>query len=238
MGWSWPLCLWGLAVGRSRGSGRRSDLCLRRVWRGAKPRGRWWDRGRNNRPSLRLHRRFSYRWWNVRDAFCHRIPRRLHWPSRLRLAGRRSCSKNWNHPRFVSDNLCRPWIHLHRAVFRSPISDTNGSGEKFPLEAGALVSVVQKLAHRRKNMLRLRQDNIFELGLVGAEGVHGGHALDRGVEFFEKFIGNAGGDFGAETPAQHIFIGHDYAVILAHGGSDGVPIVGRKRAKIDDLDRD
>src|SRR6267378_1185263 len=87
-------------------------------------------------------------------------------------------------------------------------------------------------------MLGLRQNNIFELRLVGAEGVHGGHALDRGVELFEKFVGYARCDFGAETPAQHIFIGHDYAMILAHGGGDGVPIVGRERAKIDDFDGD
>src|SRR6267154_2574387 len=87
-------------------------------------------------------------------------------------------------------------------------------------------------------MLGLRQNNIFELRLVGAESVHGGHALHGGVELFEKFVGDARSDFGAETPAQHVFVGHDYAVILAHGGGDGVPIVGRERAEIDNLDGD
>src|SRR6266850_5960539 len=87
-------------------------------------------------------------------------------------------------------------------------------------------------------MLGLRQNNIFELRLVGAEGVHGRHALHGSVQLFKKFVGNARGDFGAETPAQHVFIGNDDAVILAHGGGDGVPIVGRERAEIDDLDGD
>src|SRR5438445_11597745 len=71
--------------------------------------------------------------------------------------------------------------------------------------------------------------------MVGAESVHGGYALDRGVEFVEKLVGDARSDFRAETPAQHVFIGHDDAVILAHGGGDGVPIVGREGAEIDDL---
>src|SRR5258707_10785578 len=85
-------------------------------------------------------------------------------------------------------------------------------------------------------MLGLRKDNIFELWLVGAESVHGGDALDGGVQFVEKFVGDARGDFGAETPAQHVFVSDDDAMILAHGGGDGVPIVARERAEIDDFD--
>src|SRR5260370_36842564 len=110
------------------------------------------------------------------------------------------------------------------------------SSANFSVGAHALASVVQKLAHRRKNMLGLRTDNIFELWLVGAESVHGGDALDGGVQFVEKFVGDARSDFGAETPAQHVFVSDDDAMILAHGGGDGVPIVGRERAEIDDFD--
>src|SRR5260370_26656331 len=112
------------------------------------------------------------------------------------------------------------------------------SSANFSFGAHALASVVQKPAHRRKNMLGLRKDNIFELWLVGAESVHGGDALDGGVQFVEKFVGDAGGDFGPETPAQHVFVSDDDALILAHGGGDGVPIVGREREEIDDFNVD
>src|SRR5216683_359977 len=112
------------------------------------------------------------------------------------------------------------------------------SSANFPFGAHALASVVQKLAHRRKNMLGLRKDNIFELGLVGAEGVHGSDAFDGGVELIEKLVGDARGDFRAKTPAQHVFISDDDAMIFAHGGGDGVPIVGGERAEIDDFDGD
>src|SRR6266436_219579 len=108
----------------------------------------------------------------------------------------------------------------------------------FLFGAEALASGVQKLADRRKNMLGLRKDNIFELWLIGAEGVHGGDALDGGVELVEKLVGDAGGDFRAETPAQHVFICHEDTMIFAHGGGDGVPVIRRERAEIDDLDGD
>src|SRR6266478_2381578 len=108
----------------------------------------------------------------------------------------------------------------------------------FLFGAEALASVVQKLADRRKNMLGLRKDNIFELWLIGAEGVHGGAALDGGVELVEKLVGDAGGDFRAETPAQHVFICHEDTMIFAHGGGDGVPVIRRERAEIDDFDGD
>src|SRR5260370_16631096 len=107
------------------------------------------------------------------------------------------------------------------------------SSANFSVGAQAIALVVQKLAHRRKNMLGLRKDNIFELWLVGAESVHGGDALDGGVQFVEKFVGDARGDFGAETPAQHVFVSDDDPMILPPGGDDGVPIVAIQRAEID-----
>ena len=57
----------------------------------------------------------------------------------------------------------------------------------------------------------LRQDDVFERGIVGAEGVHGGDAFYRGVEFFKEFIGDARGDFGAVTPTEHVFVRDDHA---------------------------
>ena len=86
--------------------------------------------------------------------------------------------------------------------------------------------------------LGLGEDDVFEFGLVGAESVHGGDALDRGVEFVEKFVGDAGGDFGAVAPAEHVFVGDDNAMGFFDGRGDGFPVVGRKRAQVDDFDGD
>ena len=42
------------------------------------------------------------------------------------------------------------------------------------------------------------------------EGVHGGDALDGGVEFVKEVIGDARGEFGkAVAPTQHVFVGDD-----------------------------
>src|SRR5712664_2384811 len=98
--------------------------------------------------------------------------------------------------------------------------------------------VFEELFDGRDDVLGLRKDNIFELRLVGAEGVHGGDAFDRRIELLEKLVGDARGDFRAETPAQHVFVGHDDAMILAYGGGDGVPIVGGERAEVDDFNGD
>jgi len=47
----------------------------------------------------------------------------------------------------------------------------------------------------------LRQDGVFQQRLVGDEGVGGGHTADGGIEMLEKSVGDAGGDFGAVSPA-------------------------------------
>src|ERR1700722_15671562 len=84
----------------------------------------------------------------------------------------------------------------------------------------------------------LGEDDVFELGLVGAEGVHGGDALYGGVELVEKLFADAGGDFGAVAEAAHVFVGNDDAMIFADGRGDRVPVVGSQRAEVDDFDGD
>src|SRR5208283_164137 len=82
----------------------------------------------------------------------------------------------------------------------------------------------------------LGEDGVLELGVVGAKGVPGGDTHDGGVQLGEEFFGNARRDFGAIAPAHHVFVGNDHTVGFAHGGGDGIPIVGRERAKIEDFD--
>ncbi len=82
----------------------------------------------------------------------------------------------------------------------------------------------------------LGQDYVFQIRLVGAEGVHGSDAAHRRVELLKKFIGNARGNFRAVTlNPEHVFVGHDDAMIFSHRRRDGFPIIRRKRTKVDDL---
>src|SRR5215470_1847346 len=95
--------------------------------------------------------------------------------------------------------------------------------------------VGDQLLDRRSDVVGLRQDDIFQLGLVGAEGIHGSDTLDRRVELVEEFIGDARGDFSAVAPAEHIFVSDDDAMGLAHCGGDGFPVVRRERTKVEDF---
>jgi hypothetical protein len=60
---------------------------------------------------------------------------------------------------------------------------------------GRRLLVFQELLNGGGEMFGLRKDYVFELGVIGAEGVHGGHALHWGIQLVEEFFGNAGGDF-------------------------------------------
>ena len=97
--------------------------------------------------------------------------------------------------------------------------------------------VLEYLFNGGSNVAGLRQNLVFELGLVGAESVLGGDAAHRRVEFVEKFVGDARGDFRAVAPGTHVFVGDDDAVGLAHARGDGFPVVRRKRAQIDNFHR-
>src|ERR1700722_6266242 len=99
-------------------------------------------------------------------------------------------------------------------------------------------SVVEDVFDGGDDGFGLGEDDVFELGLVGAERVHGGDALYGGVELVEKLFADAGGDFGAVAEAAHVFEGNDDARIFAEGRGGRFPVVGRERAEIDDFDRD
>ena len=113
----------------------------------------------------------------------------------------------------------------------------NNREEQAPPHKG-LQLVLEELLDCGGQVLGLGQDYVFELGLVGAERVHGGDALYRGVELVKELLADAGGDFRAVAAAEHVFVGDDDAMIFADGGGDRFPIVGRERAKVDDFDGD
>ena len=76
--------------------------------------------------------------------------------------------------------------------FTVPKYGTKQSPRKFPrLGAKAFMfrqangSVLQELPYGQSYIVGLGEDNIFQLGLVGAEGVHSGDALHRSIQFLE-----------------------------------------------------
>ena len=79
----------------------------------------------------------------------------------------------------------------------------------------------------------LRKNGVLENGLIGHECIHGGYALYRGIQVFEQFVGDAGGDFCSVAPAQHIFVGDDHPAGLLHRRRNRVPVVGAERAQIE-----
>jgi hypothetical protein len=85
------------------------------------------------------------------------------------------------------------------------------------------------------DVLGLRQDDVFEDGLVGNEGVHGSDALDRRVEIVEQLVGDAGCNLGAVSPTEHVFMRYDHAAGLADGFLDGIPVIGAERAQVENL---
>src|SRR5215831_9631063 len=58
-------------------------------------------------------------------------------------------------------------------------------------------SVLSQFLHGAEGVVHLREDGVFEDGLVGDVGVHGGDTAHGGVELGEQFVGDAGGDFSA-----------------------------------------
>src|SRR5580704_16160378 len=97
-------------------------------------------------------------------------------------------------------------------------------------------SIVEDVFDGGDDSFGLGEDDVFELRLVGAEGVHGGDALDWGVELGEELFADAGCDFGAVAEAAHVFVGDNDTMIFAHGRGDGFPVIGRERSEINDLD--
>ncbi len=68
-----------------------------------------------------------------------------------------------------------------------------------------------EVGHGAVEVFGLGEDGVFEHGLVGDEGVHGGDAADGGVEVVEELFADAGGDLGAVAPAEHVLVGDDDA---------------------------
>ena len=56
-----------------------------------------------------------------------------------------------------------------------------------------------QLVDGAEDVVHLREDDVFELGGVGDEGVERGDAADGRVELFEQLLGDARGDLGAKA---------------------------------------
>ena len=74
-----------------------------------------------------------------------------------------------------------------------------------------LFLIFRQFLHGPKKVRGLRQDGVFQHRVVGDEDVRGGHTAYGGIEMFEELVGDAGGDFGAVSPAQGVFVGDQCA---------------------------
>src|SRR6266568_4814241 len=93
-----------------------------------------------------------------------------------------------------------------------------------------------QLAHRPREILHLRQDEVFELGRVADERVGRSHAPHRPVEPGEALVGDLRRDLGAVAPRERVLVRDEHLVRLANRRGDRRPIHGREAAQIDHLD--
>ena len=101
-----------------------------------------------------------------------------------------------------------------------------------------LAVVRDELLNGGEDVVGLGQNYVFQQRLVGDEGIFGGEALHRRIEFVEEFAADAGRDFSAISPAQHVFVNDQHAAGLADRGGDGLEVVGVQGAQIEHLDAD
>src|SRR5450631_3063677 len=114
-----------------------------------------------------------------------------------------------------------------RAVEGSAVPRTfRGRGTEGP-------SVFTQLGYGAVQVFRLRQNGVFENGLIRHECIHGGYALVRGIEVLKKLVRYPGRDFCSVSPAQHIFVGDDDPASLLYRGRNRVPVVRVEGTQID-----
>src|SRR5579871_56787 len=98
--------------------------------------------------------------------------------------------------------------------------------------------ILRQLLHGQEQVVRLRQDRVFEDGLIGDESVGGGYPAHGSVQLIKKLIGNARGNLSAVTPAERIFVGHQHAVRFPHRLGNRLPIERIQGTQIDQFDVD
>src|ERR1700676_2197764 len=98
-------------------------------------------------------------------------------------------------------------------------------------------SIGQQFLDSSDQIGRLRKNFILKIGMIRAESIHRRNAPNGSVQLIEKLLADARGNLRTVSPGERVLIGHDRAVGLAHGGGDRLPVEWRKRAEIDDFDR-
>src|SRR5712691_7664150 len=122
------------------------------------------------------------------------------------------------------------------------MKDTTGAGKRFHGPSFETIhphlSEGKQVADRRHEIFGLRQDFVFELGLVGAERVHGSDAAHGSVEIAEQLVGDSRGNLRAVTPGKSVLLSPYDAAGLALRGRNSRPVIRRERPQIHNLDGD
>src|SRR6267143_1915803 len=91
------------------------------------------------------------------------------------------------------------------------------------------VSVPRRLPDRLQNVGRLREDGLFEVGVVRDRTVQRSHALPGGVEVLEQLAGDPRGELRAKTAHHLILVGDDDAIGARDVSGDRLPVIRDKR---------
>src|SRR5712691_12830159 len=92
------------------------------------------------------------------------------------------------------------------------------------------VSVPRRLPDRLQNVGRLREDGLFEVGVVRDRTVQRSHALHGGVEVLEQLAGDPRGELRAKTAHHLILVGDDDAIGARDVSGDRLPVIRDKRS--------
>src|SRR5436305_2488949 len=71
-----------------------------------------------------------------------------------------------------------------------------------------------QVAHRPREILHLRQDEIFEPRRVADEGIGRGHPLHGRVQPRKALVGDPGGELGAVTPRPRVLVATSTLLVL------------------------
>src|SRR5260370_306353 len=120
------------------------------------------------------------------------------------------------------------------------MKDTTGAGKRFHGPSFETIhphlSEGKQVADGGHEIFGLRQDFVFELGLVGAERVHGSDAAHRSVKIAEQLVGDSRGDLRAITPRKSVLVSDEDTAGLAHRARNSRPVIRRERPQIHNLD--
>ncbi len=96
----------------------------------------------------------------------------------------------------------------------------------------------REFLHGAEQVARCGRMAFSRMRLIADERIGGGDSLHRGIEMMEELVGDAGGNFGAVSPAQRVFVGNQRAVGFLTDAAIASQSNGFRGAQVDQFDAD